>query len=81
MKNVFLLFAITMFCSKLTSQEKINIPTKFPTDYGIFTFPLGSRITIELKENGDKYEYRVLNIEPYKEYYSFNKEKNIYPKI
>lgn len=80
MKNLLLLFAIITFCSKLTSQEKINIPTKFPTDYGIFTFPLGSKITIELKEKGDKYEYRVLNIEPYKEYYALSKEKSILSK-
>ncbi|MFN4362497.1 hypothetical protein [Chryseobacterium hispalense] len=80
MKNLLILFLMLTFGGKLISQEHLNIPTKFPTDYGTFTFPLGSKITIELKEKGDKYEYRVLNIEPYKEYYSFSKEKNILSK-
>lgn len=63
MKKLLLLFIILIFNGTLISQEKLNIPTKFPTDYGIFTFPLGSKVTLELKELKDnKYEYRVLSI-------------------
>ena len=50
MKNLLILFLMLTFGGKLISQEHLNIPTKFPTDYGTFTFPLRSKITIELKE-------------------------------
>ncbi|WP_415328814.1 hypothetical protein [Chryseobacterium sp. MMS23-Vi53] len=80
MKKILFVFTILLCWSRLFSQENLNIPTKFPTDYGIFTFPLASKITLELKENGNKYKYRVLNIEPYKEYYPLSKEKNLFSK-
>ncbi|MBB6371984.1 hypothetical protein [Chryseobacterium shigense] len=81
MKKILLIFTILIFGSKLISQEHKNIPTKFPTDYGIFTFPIGSKVTLELKETKEgTYEYRVLNMETYKEYYPLSKEKNIFSK-
>ncbi|KFF08844.1 hypothetical protein [Chryseobacterium luteum] len=79
MKKILLIFTILIFGNKLISQEHKNIPTTFPTDYGIFTFPIGSKVTFELKETKEgKYEYRVLNIEPYKEYYSLSKSKKLF---
>ncbi|WP_080780500.1 hypothetical protein [Chryseobacterium phocaeense] len=78
MKKLLLIFTILIFGSKLISQ-KINIPTKFPTDYGVFTFSIGSKVTLELKELKEgKYQYRVLNIEPYEEYYSLEKSKKLF---
>lgn len=80
MKKLLFLIIILIFTGKIFSQKKLNIPTTFPTEYGTFTFPLGSKIILELKENGNKYEYRVLSMEPYKEYYPLSKEKNIFSK-
>lgn len=78
MKKILLLFTVLIFSNRLISQERLNIPTKFPTDYGVFTFPLGSKITLELREKGSKYEYRVLNIEPYEKYYSLDKREKLF---
>ncbi len=80
MKKLLFLIIILIFTGKIFSQKKLNIPTTFPTEYGTFTFPLGSKIILELKENGNKYEYRVLSMEPYKEYYPLSKETNIFSK-
>ena len=81
MKNLLFLFAVLIFNSPFFAQDTLNIPTKFPTDYGVYTFPLGSKVTIELKEteNG-KYQYRVLNMEPYETYYSLDKRENLFKK-
>lgn len=80
MKKILSFFIILILSNKLFSQNNLNIPTKFPTDYGIFTFPLGSKIILELKKNSEnnKYQYRVLSIEPYKEYYSFTKREKLF---
>ena len=79
MKKIIFFFLILLFSTKIIAQEKLNIPTKFPTDFGTFTFPLGSKITIELKEieNG-KFQYRVLKMEPYEKYYSLDKRENLF---
>lgn len=79
MKKILLILALLIFSNILFSQNKMNIPTEFPTDYGTFTFPLGSKIILELKETTKgKYEYRVLSIEPYKHYYSLEKRENLF---
>ncbi|GEN77094.1 hypothetical protein [Chryseobacterium hagamense] len=80
MKKRFLLLIFLIFAGKILSQKNFNIPAKFPTQYGTFTFPLGSKVVLELKENGNTYEYRVLSMEPYKDYYPLSKKKNIFSK-
>lgn len=81
MKKIFILIIVWIFTGKLFSQKNLNIPAQFPTEYGTFTFPLGSKIMLELKENGNVYKYRVLSMEQYKEYYPLSKEKNIFSKV
>ncbi|WP_218031632.1 hypothetical protein, partial [Flavobacterium noncentrifugens] len=79
MKKIHLLFALFLLCSNTYSQTDLNIPRKFPTENGTFTFPLGSKILIEIKETSKgKYDYRVLSVEPIKEYYSLEKEENLF---
>ena len=80
MKKILLLILVLIFTGKIFSQKSLNIPVQFPTPYGSFTFPLGSKIILELKENGTIYEYRVLSMEHYREYYPLSKEKNIFSK-
>jgi len=80
MKKIFFLIIILVFTGKIFSQKNSNIPAKFPTEYGTFTFPLGSKVILELRDNGNTYEYRVLSMESYKEYYPLSKEKNIFSK-
>ena len=65
----------------LYAQNKLNIPAKFPTEYGTFTFPIGSKILLELKETeNSKFEYKVISIEPIAEFYSFKKDENLFSK-
>ena len=79
MKKILLLLTLICLNPQVFAQENFNIPTKFPTDYGVFTFPLGSKIIIELKENGnEKFEYRVLSVEPYEKYYSLEKREKLF---
>ncbi|MCY1221476.1 hypothetical protein D3C87_297350 [compost metagenome] len=81
MKKNFFLILFTVLSSYLYSQTKINVPTKFPTEYGKFTFSLGSKITLELKEiENNKYEYKVLAIEPIKGYYDLDKNEDLFSK-
>ncbi len=78
-KTLFTLFVC--LCSLLSfSQNQLNIPTTLPTEFSnSFTFPLGSKILIELKENQNgKYEYRVLSIEKIEEFYSMEEKKTLF---
>jgi len=83
MKKFITLFTF-FFLMSLFAQEQnqLNIPKKLPTNYGnSFTFPLGSKILIELKENKNgEYDYRVLKIEEIHDYYSFEKRENLFEK-
>jgi len=79
MKKLFLLITLIFVSMKIFSQERITVPVKFPTEYGKFTFELGSKIVIELKDLGnDKYDYRVLSIEPFDGYYSMDKREKLF---
>ncbi len=85
MKNLKLVFffACVSILMSLTSnaQSTPDIPRKIPTDYGTFTFALGSRILIELKEaDSIKFEYKVLSIEPIEDIYSFKKGEDLFSK-
>jgi hypothetical protein len=63
------------------AQSTPDIPRKFPTDYGTFTFALGSKILIALKEiDSSKFEYKVLSIEPIEDIYSFKKGEDLFSK-
>lgn len=78
MKKILILFlAFILSNQSVCSQETES--GKFPSDYGKYSFPLWSKITLELKEiDGDKYEYRILSFEPCEEYYSFDESKNLF---
>lgn len=53
-KNYFI-FSFILICINLSGQEKLNIPESFPTEFeNSFTFPLGSKIILELKEIKEK---------------------------
>jgi len=79
MKKILLILTIIFFNAILFCQNKMNIPTEFPTEYGTFTFPLGSKVILELKEQTKgKYQYRVLSIEPIEKYYSLEKRENLF---
>jgi len=62
------------------AQNTLNIPKELPTAYeNSFTFPIGSKILIELKENGKGgYDYKVLSIEALENYYSIDENKNLF---
>ena len=80
MKNLFLLIFIGIFSSHIFAQKKQNIPENFPTQFeNSFTFPLGSKIILEMKpkKNG-KYDYRVLSIEKIEGYYSMDNDENLF---
>ena len=80
-KKLFLLITLIFLSAKIFSQENITIPTEFPTEYGRFTFELGTKIVVELKDLGnDKYDYKVLSIEPFEGYYSMDKREKLFSK-
>ncbi len=73
------LFFLIITNSFLFSQETVSYNTKTPTEFGEFIIPLWSKVVLELKEKKkDKYEYRILSIEPYTEMYSFEKRENLF---
>jgi len=79
-KNHCLTALLTVLSFSVYAQQPV-IPKKFPTAYGEFTFPLGSKILLELKAvDSVKFEYRVLSIEPIEELYSFNKNEDLFSK-
>lgn len=80
MKNLLLILVIHFSCLNIQAQQKSNVPEKFPTTFeNSFTFPLGSKILLELKEtkNG-KYDYRIINIERVDGYYSFEADEDLF---
>lgn len=80
MKKLILILLTNIFCLSIQAQRKLNVPEKFPTKFeNSFTFPLGSKVLLELKEkkNG-KYEYSVLSIEKIKGYYSLEAGENLF---
>jgi len=65
-------FVTILLNVKTNAQTTPNIPGKFPTEYGTFTFALGSKILLELKElDSSRFEYKVLSVEPVEGFYSF----------
>jgi len=80
MKNILLILLMNFVGLNIQAQQKLNIPIKFPTTFeSNFTFPIGSKILLELKEikNG-KYEYRVIYVEKIDGYYAFEENKNLF---
>ncbi|MEG0915421.1 MAG: hypothetical protein RSF68_00240 [Myroides sp.] len=81
MKKYLFLICFSMITSAFVqAQTTLNIPKELPTSYeNSFTFPLGSKILIELKENTKgSYDYKVLEIEDIEGYYSLEDNKNIF---
>lgn len=83
MRKLFILFALFFLGNLyLQAQTNLNIPQELPTNYANkFTFELGSKILIELKETGKgKYDYKVISIEKIGTFYSFEKNENLFDK-
>lgn len=80
MKNLLLILLINIFTINIHAQQKMNVPEKFPTNFeNSFSFPLGSKILLELKEKKKgKYEYRVVSFEEVDGHYSFKADKNLF---
>src|SRR5262245_15374542 len=80
-KHFLIIPLVFVLNSTVLSQTSPVVPTKFPTDFGTFTFPIGSKIIIELKEmDSARFEYRVLSIEKIEEFYSFRKGEDLFAK-
>lgn len=80
MKKLLLILLINFICLNIHAQKKLNVPEKFPTNFeNSFTFPLGSKILLELKEKANgKYDYSVISIEKIEGYYSFEADENLF---
>tara|TARA_R110002012_G_scaffold321359_1_gene548834 strand:- start:227 stop:790 length:564 start_codon:yes stop_codon:yes gene_type:complete len=80
MKKLTLILLIGLLSFSAQAQEDRKIPDKFPTEFDSnFTFPLGSKIILELKKkkNG-KYEYSVLSVDKIEGYYSLESDENLF---
>jgi len=79
-KYLFLICFSLMTSLFVQAQSTLNIPKELPTTFeNSFTFPLGSKILIELKENTNgSYDYKVLKIENIEDYYSLDEDKNLF---
>ena len=63
MKKIILIFLLIFLNQNAFSQETENINQELPTEYGVFTIPLWTKLTIELKETSkDKFEYRIISL-------------------
>ncbi len=61
------------------SQETLEIDQKLPTEFGIYTIPLWTKLTLELKETTkDNFEYRIISSENYDDLYSFEKREKVF---
>lgn len=71
-----LLFLATQFVFAQETESKIQ---ELPTEYGAYTIPLWTKLTLELKETSkNKFEYRIISSEPYEEMYSFDKQDKVF---
>lgn len=79
MKKIFL-FLLFIFLSQNTyAQETENNVQELPTEYGVYTIPLWTKLTLELKETSkDNFEYRIISSETYDEMYSFDKREKVF---
>ncbi len=76
-----LFFSITLLSFNTMAQTRPNVPGKFPTDYGTFTFPLGTKVLLELKQlDSTKYGYKVLSMESIEGFYSFKQNEDLFSK-
>jgi hypothetical protein len=74
----YLIFLVTInLVPNLYSQEITE--EQFPTDFGTYSIPLGSKVVLELKElDENNYEYRILSLEAYEGYYSFDNPPELF---
>lgn len=79
MKKILLILFL-IFINRVTySQEIKNLKQDLPTEFGIYTIPLWTKLTLELKETSkDKFEYRIISSESYNDLYSFEKREKIF---
>lgn len=79
-KYLFVVCFILISSQFVQGQNNLNIPKGVPTDFEkSFTFPLGSKILIEIKENTNgSYDYKVFKIENIEDYYSLDEGKNLF---
>lgn len=81
MKKRLFLLCTFILSQILFAQETTSNEGKFPSDYGVFSIPLWSKVVLELKETQEsKYEYRIISMEPYETFYSFDKAEELFDK-
>lgn len=77
-----LIFLCSFILSQsLFAEEASPNENKFPSGYGVFSIPLWSKVVLELKEtHNNQYDYRILSMEPYETFYSFDKAEELFDK-
>ena len=79
MKKIILLLLLIFTHQSLFSQEAENTNPELPTELGVYTIPLWTKLTIELKETSeDQFEYRIISSETYDAMYSFEKNEQVF---
>ncbi len=72
---IFLIF--TIIAQNVHSQE--NEVQECPSEFGTYTIPLWSKVVLELRElDENKFEYRILSLEQYEEYYTFDNSSDLF---
>lgn len=75
MKKIIFIFSLIFINQNIYAQEIENNNQEIPTEYGVYTIPLWTKLTLELKETSkDKFEYRIISSEPYDKMYSLDKK-------
>ncbi len=79
MKKILFLILLIFINQNISSQETENNNQELPTEYGVYTIPLWTKLTLELKETSkDKFEYRIISSETYDKMYSFEKREKVF---
>lgn len=79
MKKIFLAFLLIFINQNNYAQESEKKNQEQPSEYGNYTIPLWTKLTLELKEiSRDKFEYRIISSETYDQMYSFEEAKNVF---
>ncbi len=78
MKKTFIPFIIVLFTISQSLFSQMS-DKDLPSDYGTFAIPLWSKAVLELKSvDSTNFVYRILSLDRYEEYYSFNKRPDLF---
>ena len=79
MKKIIFIFSVIFINQNIYAQEIENNNQEIPTEYGVYTIPLWTKLTLELKETSkDKFEYRIISSESYDKMYSLDKNAQVF---